>query len=66
MAENTDPADVAAAELAAHPEFAEVPVIEADETVPPRPEEEIADVVRSAPAPRDAHKFRGAHDDSVR
>jgi len=26
-----------------HPEYDEVPVIEADETVPPRPEEEIAD-----------------------
>jgi len=29
-----------------HPEFDEVPVIEADETVPPRPEEEIADADR--------------------
>ena len=29
-----------------HPEFDEVPVIEIDETVAPRPEEEIADATR--------------------
>jgi len=29
-----------------HPEYDEVPVIEADETVPPRPEEEVADADR--------------------
>lgn len=29
-----------------HPEYDEVPVLEADETVPPRPEEEIADADR--------------------
>lgn len=49
MGETTDPAEVTASELAAHPEFAEVPVLEVDETVPPRPEEEIADVARSDP-----------------
>lgn len=32
----------------------EVPVLEYDETVPPRPEEEIADVARSVPD-RDGH-----------
>lgn len=31
---------------AAHPEFDEVPLLEADETVPPRPEEQIADAAR--------------------
>lgn len=30
----------------AHPEFDEVPLLEADETVPPRPEEQIADAAR--------------------
>lgn len=30
----------------------EVPHLEADESVPPRPEEEIADAVRSDPGPR--------------
>lgn len=30
----------------AHPEFDEVPLLEDDETVPPRPEEEVADVAR--------------------
>ena len=30
----------------AHPEFDEVPLLEEDETVPPRPEEEVADVAR--------------------
>ncbi|GGB93723.1 hypothetical protein [Cellulomonas carbonis] len=29
----------------------DVPVLEADETVPPRPEEEVADVARSRPDP---------------
>ncbi|CAM5778576.1 hypothetical protein [Cellulomonas persica] len=29
----------------------EVPLLEEDETVPPRPEEEIADVARSEPDP---------------
>ena len=32
----------------------EVPHLEADETVPPRPEEEIADVLRATPS-RDGH-----------
>lgn len=31
---------------AAHPEFDEVPLLEVDETVPPRPEELIADAAR--------------------
>lgn len=30
----------------AHPEFDEVPLLEIDENVPPRPEEEVADVAR--------------------
>lgn len=34
--------------------FDEVPVLEPDETVPPRPEEEVADVARSRPD-RDGH-----------
>lgn len=42
-----DPQEVAAALHAAHPEFDEVPVIEQDETVPPRPEEEAADAARA-------------------
>ena len=33
-----------------HPEFGEVALLETDETVPPRPEEEAADVLRSDPA----------------
>ena len=49
MPDRRDPHEVAAAELAAHPEFAEVPTIEVDEDVPPRPEEEIADVLRAEP-----------------
>lgn len=49
MSGSPDPEDVAAAELAAHPEFAEVPTIEPDETIPPRPEEEVADALRDAP-----------------
>lgn len=44
-------ADAAAEEVAqqlhaAHPEFDEVPLLEVDETVPPRPEELIADATR--------------------
>ena len=38
--------DVADRLHAAHPEFDEVPVLEDDETVPPRPEEFIADAAR--------------------
>jgi len=34
----------------AHPEFDEVPLLEDDETIPPRPEEEIADAGRAEPA----------------
>lgn len=41
-----DPHEVAARLRAEHPEFDEVPLLEADETVPPRPEEEIADANR--------------------
>ncbi|MBN0039891.1 MBL fold metallo-hydrolase [Cellulosimicrobium cellulans] len=33
-----------------HPEFGEVTLLEADETVPPRPEEDAADTLRSDPA----------------
>lgn len=29
--------------------FAEVPVLELDESIPPRPEEEIADLLRAEP-----------------
>lgn len=43
-----DPHEEAARLRAAHPEFAEVPMLEDDETVPPRPEEDIADAVRDA------------------
>ncbi|MGP7960942.1 hypothetical protein ACTVCO_09055 [Sanguibacter sp. A247] len=43
-----DPHDVAAQLRAAHPEFAEVPLLEDDETVPPRPEEDIADATRDS------------------
>ena len=32
-----------------HPSHDEIPHLEADETVPPRPEEEIADVARAEP-----------------
>jgi len=43
-------ADAAAQELLSeHPEFAEVHLLEGDETVPPRPEEQVADVARDAP-----------------
>ncbi|MDT0164821.1 hypothetical protein Q9R32_04560 [Actinotalea sp. AC32] len=35
----------------AHDVRDDVPVLEADETVPPRPEEEVADVARSRPDP---------------
>ena len=42
-----DEADEVANRLhAAHPEFDEVPLLEDDETVPPRPEELIADATR--------------------
>ncbi|MEK8228991.1 hypothetical protein NKG05_28100 [Oerskovia sp. M15] len=41
-----DPEDVAHELLREHPEFDEVPVIEFDETIPPRPEEEAADAAR--------------------
>ncbi|MGN0112071.1 MAG: MBL fold metallo-hydrolase [Cellulosimicrobium funkei] len=44
-------ADAVARELRdEHPEFEEVALLETDETVPPRPEEEAADVLRSDPA----------------
>ncbi|MBE7701000.1 MBL fold metallo-hydrolase [Oerskovia sp. Sa1BUA8] len=41
-----DPEAVAEAILREHPEFDQVPAIEIDETVPPRPEEEAADAAR--------------------
>ncbi len=34
-----------------HDTHDDVPVLEYDETVPPRPEEEVADVSRAAPDP---------------
>jgi hypothetical protein len=36
--------------LQEHPEFAQPPSLEDDESVPPRPEEAIADSARSAPS----------------
>jgi L-ascorbate metabolism protein UlaG (beta-lactamase superfamily) len=41
-----DPEAVADAILREHPEYDEVPTLEVDETVPPRPEEEVADATR--------------------
>lgn len=54
--ETPETADARAASVAQeleseHPEFDDVPTIEADETVPPRPEEAIADVARAEPDP---------------
>jgi len=46
-----DAHEAAQAALRAHPEFGEVHLLEDDETVPPRPEEEVADVARQAPDP---------------
>lgn len=40
----------------------EVPVLEFDETIPPRPEEEVADVARSTP---DREGHGGAPDDTT-
>lgn len=37
--------------MSEHPTHDDVPQLEADETVPPRPEEEVADVARSEPRP---------------
>lgn len=37
-----------------------VPELEADETIPPRPEEEIADVLRAEPDVTDHHDDRGS------
>jgi hypothetical protein len=34
-----------------HPSHDDVPVLEPDETIPPRPEEEVADVARAEPDP---------------
>ncbi|MHA7133005.1 MBL fold metallo-hydrolase [Oerskovia turbata] len=41
-----DPEEVAGAILREHPEFDAPPALEMDETVPPRPEEEVADATR--------------------
>jgi len=41
-----DPEAVAQELLREHPEFDQVPAIETDETVPPRPEEDVADATR--------------------
>lgn len=35
--------------MSEHPTHDDVPHLEADETIPPRPEEEIADVARAEP-----------------
>ncbi|GAA2723534.1 hypothetical protein [Cellulomonas aerilata] len=35
----------------AHPAHDDVPVLEDDETIPPRPEEEVADAARAVPDP---------------
>ena len=44
----SDPLHAAAEEIRAqHPEFDEVPLLEDDETVPPRPEEIVADADRA-------------------
>ncbi len=37
-----------------HPEL-ELRVLEEDETIPPRPEEEIADIARAEPSPHEVH-----------
>jgi hypothetical protein len=34
-----------------HPPYDDVPMLETDETIPPRPEEEVADVARAEPDP---------------
>lgn len=39
----------------------EVPVLEYDETVPPRPEEEVADAARAEPDPRGHGDALGTH-----
>ena len=44
-----DPEHIAQEILERHPEFTEAPTIEVDENIPPRPEEDVADVARSAP-----------------
>ena len=36
--------------MSEHPSHDEIPHLEADETVPPRPEEEVADVARAEPS----------------
>ena len=43
-----DPHEVAARLRAEHPEFDEVPLLEDDETIPPRPEEDVADAARDS------------------
>lgn len=40
------------------PSHDDVPQLEPDETVPPRPEEEMADVARSEPDHREAQRER--------
>ncbi|SEE87903.1 hypothetical protein [Ruania alba] len=37
-------------------DFDEVPLLEEDETIPPRPEEEAADLLRSKPDPHGADR----------
>lgn len=43
------------------PSTGEVPVLEDDETVPPRPEDEVADAARAEPDPQGHGDARGTH-----
>lgn len=47
-----------------HPPYDDVPVLEPDETIPPRPEEEVADVARADPDPGVDRGGAAAHDAS--
>jgi hypothetical protein len=38
-----------------HVQYPNIPELEIDETIAPRPEEEAADIARSTPAPRVPH-----------
>ncbi|WP_265521238.1 hypothetical protein [Oerskovia flava] len=58
----SDAADVARQILAEHPEYDEVRLLEDDETVPPRPEEEIADLAREQADPADRTTAAGGAD----
>lgn len=47
MTTTPGPDEVGEEILARHPEYAEPALLEHDETVPPRPEEDVADAARS-------------------